>query len=237
MWAARDRAGVSRIDTPDAERPTFVAYTTAQGLSSNAARAVVEDTWGRIYVGTGRGIDRIDPASGQIRHYTSADGVPTGALAAVRDRHGALWFNTPSGVGRLVPEIDAPQRPPPILITALHVGGRAQPISAIGEPEVRLTDPSSRNTHLQIDFVSLGFSHGEELRYQYQLEGAENAWSPPSTQRTVNYASLAPGAYRFLRARRQLGRAGQRNAGQRVVQGAAADLGALVVHHARRAWP
>ena len=125
-------------------------------------------------------------------------GVPTAAHAAVRDGHGALWFTAASGVVRLVPQIDPVQRPPPILITALSVGGRARPISALGEPDVRLTEPSSRNTHLQIDFVSLGFSHGEELRYQYMLEGAENAWSPPSTQRTVNYATLAPGSYRFL---------------------------------------
>ena len=66
------------------------------------------------------------------------------------------------------PRLDLPQRSPPILITALQVGGRPQPISAIGEPEVRLTEPSSRNTHLQIDFVSLGFSHGGELRYQVE---------------------------------------------------------------------
>lgn len=198
MWVASGQSGVSRIDAPDAERPTFMAYTTAQGLSSNTARAVVEDSWGRIYVATGRGIDRIDPASGQIRHYTTADGLPPGGGAAVRDHHGTLWFTTPSGVVRLIPQVDPLQRPPPILIIALHVGGRPQPISAIGEPEMRLTEPSSRNTHLQIDFVSLGFSHGGELRYQYKLEGADDAWSRPSTQRTVNYASLAPGSYRFL---------------------------------------
>ena len=48
LWAATSQSGVSRIDAPDAERPTFVAYTTTQGLSSNVARAVVEDTWGRM---------------------------------------------------------------------------------------------------------------------------------------------------------------------------------------------
>ena len=148
MWAATDRAGVLRVDAPDATRPTFVSYGTAQGLSSNAAGAVVEDTWGRIYVGTGRGIDRIDPVGGGIRHYTSADGVPTGAFAAVRDRHGTLWFNASGGVVRLVPQIDPPQRLPPILITAVDVGGRPQPLSAVGEAEVRLFEPSSGNTHL-----------------------------------------------------------------------------------------
>ncbi len=197
LWAGTDRAGVSRIDAPEAQRPTFVSYTTAQGLSSNAAPAVVEDNWGRIYVGTGRGIDRIDPASGQIRHYTSADGVPTGSIAAVRDGQGALWFAAPKGLLRFVPQIDPRQRPPPILITALDVGGRPQPISAVGESDVRLSEPSG-NPRLQIDFVALGFSHGDGLQYQYTLEGADRAWSPPSTQRTVNFASLAPGSYRFL---------------------------------------
>ena len=183
---------------PTRSVPGSSPYTTAQGLSSNFARAVVEDNMGRIYVGTGRGIDRIDPATGSIRHYTSADGVPTGTAGAVRDRHGALWFNAPKGLMRLVPQLDPVQRPPPILITALSVGGRARPLSALGEPDVRLLEPSSRNTHLQIDFVSLGFSHGEELLYQYMLEGAETAWSRPSTRRAVNYATLAPGSYRFL---------------------------------------
>ena len=204
LWAATDRSGVSRIDAPDAERPTFVAYTTAQGLSSNTARSVVEDTWGRIYVGTGRGIDRIDPATGQIRHYTSADGVPTGALAAVRDRHGALWLNSPDGVVRLVPQIDLPQRPPPILITALHVGGRPQPVSAIGEPEVRLIEPSSRHAHLQIDFVSLGFSHGGELQYQYRLAGADDTWSRPSTRAHGELREPRARFVPFPGARRQL---------------------------------
>jgi ligand-binding sensor domain-containing protein/signal transduction histidine kinase len=198
LWVATDRAGIARTDQPDAARPTFAAYTTAQGLSSNVASAVVEDTWGRIYVGTGRGIDRIDPVSGRIRHYTSADGVPTGAGAALRDRHGALWFTTSQGLVRLVPQSDPPQRPPPIVITALTVGGRAHPISAVGEPEIRLDEPSPANTHLQIDFVALGFSHGEALQYQYMLEGAERTWSRSSTQRAVTYASLAPGSYRFL---------------------------------------
>jgi two-component sensor histidine kinase len=51
---------------------------------------------------------------------------------------------------------------------------------------------------LRIDFVGLGFSPGETLRYQYMLEGADRDWSAPTDQRTVLYASLSPGAYRFL---------------------------------------
>ena len=36
------------------------------------------------------------------------------------------------------------------------------------------------------------------LRYQYRLEGADADWSAPSEHRTVTFASLAPGRYRFF---------------------------------------
>jgi signal transduction histidine kinase len=70
LWVATGEGGVARIDDPAAERPRFGAYNTANGLSSNQATAITEDRWGRIYIGTGRGLDRLDPASGHIRHYT-----------------------------------------------------------------------------------------------------------------------------------------------------------------------
>ena len=51
---------------------------------------------------------------------------------------------------------------------------------------------------VQIEFASLNFSVGDVLRYQYKLEGADRDWSKITEQRTVNYATLSPGAYRFL---------------------------------------
>ena len=36
------------------------------------------------------------------------------------------------------------------------------------------------------------------MRYQYKLEGANTDWSQPTEQRTVNFASLAPGKYTFM---------------------------------------
>jgi glucose-6-phosphate-specific signal transduction histidine kinase len=36
------------------------------------------------------------------------------------------------------------------------------------------------------------------LRYQYRLEGTGMDWSTPTEQRTIDFANLAPGRYRFL---------------------------------------
>jgi signal transduction histidine kinase len=199
LWAATTRGGVCRIDQPDAERPAIATYTTADGLSSNDVRSVTEDRWGRIYFGTGRGIDRLDPATGYVRHYTTADGALLDTPeAAMADRDGALWFSFKTGVVRLIPEPVRPPSPPPVLITGLRIAGDEQPVSAVGEIEIAPVELGAERNQLQIDFVALGFSAGEGLRYQYRLEGAGEDWSPLSEQRTVNFAKLAPGSYRFL---------------------------------------
>lgn len=199
MWAPTTRGGLVRVDDPVAARPAFVVYSTANGLASNFVTAVTEDNLGRIYAGTGRGVDRIDPVNGRIRHYTTADGLLLGeAYGALRDRQGALWFGFNSGPVRFTPEPDEPPLPPPILITSLGVAGESRPVSALGQAEIAPLVLGPDENQLQVDFVALGYSSGEGLKYQYRLEGAGGDWSPPTEQRTVNFANLAPGSYRLL---------------------------------------
>ena len=95
LWLASAQRGLVRVDNAGAERPAFVRYTTAQGLSSNNTEVITEDRSGHIYVGGGHGLDRLDPATGRVKHFTTADGLPPGLFrAAFRDRNGVLWFGT-----------------------------------------------------------------------------------------------------------------------------------------------
>jgi ligand-binding sensor domain-containing protein/signal transduction histidine kinase len=204
LWLTSARSGLIRIDDPAAKHPTFVSYTTAEGLSSNstevfASGLIVEDLQGHIYIGTGRGLDRLDPATGRFRHFTSSDGLAPGTIkACFRDREGGLWFGTTGGLSHLVPPEDEPPRaPPPILISGLQVSGARQFVGALGETDMFLPDLTSGQNQLQIDFIGLGFAPGEVLHYQYQLRGFDAEWSPPSEQRSVTYR-LAPGRYKFM---------------------------------------
>jgi PAS domain S-box-containing protein len=199
LWIATGEGGVARVDHPGDERPTFTIYSTADGLSSNQADSIIEDRWGMIYVGTGRGVDRIDPATGHIRHYTTADGLASNWIGvSFRDQHGALWFGTLLGVSRLDPQPEPPTSPPPILITALRVAGVPHPISELGAASIAGPELSASQNDVQIEFAGLSFAAGESLRYQYKLEGASLDWSAPTDQRVVTYPTLPPGSYRFL---------------------------------------
>src|SRR5229473_1436713 len=197
LWIASD-SGVLCLDDPQAEQPHFITYTVADGLSSNGVTCITEDTAGRMYFGTARGLDQFDLQTKRVRHYTKADGLASSAVTvAFRDRQGALWFGTDLGLSRLVPGPDPPQQPPPILISALRIAGNSQPISALGETEMSGLVLNPNQNQLSIDFVGLGFGAGQGLKYQYKLVGANNEWSAPTDQRTINYASLSSGRYQF----------------------------------------
>ncbi len=196
LWVATQLDGLRRIDDPSADRPRLDAYTVAEGLESNFTAYIVEDMEGRIYIGTVRGVDRLDPATGQVRHYTVDDGLAAdNILAAFRDRQGALWFGTFRGMSKFIPQTDRAQLPPQIFISGLQVAGVPYTISDLGETEVAGLEFAASQNRIKIGFFG---SPGEALRYQYRLEGASQDWSAPSEQGAVDFASLAPGTYRFL---------------------------------------
>jgi ligand-binding sensor domain-containing protein/signal transduction histidine kinase len=205
LWLASARSGLIRIDDPEAARPTFIDYTTAQGLSSNstevfADQLIAEDLQGHIYIGTSRGVDQLDPPTGHIKHFTTADGLAPGTIkAAFCDRHGVLWFGTSQGLSKFAPASqESPVASPPILIDGVRIAGADRAVSALGETEIAVPDLGADQNQIQISFVGLTFQPGDILRYQYKLEGAESDWGTPAEQRSVNYARLPPGRYRFL---------------------------------------
>jgi ligand-binding sensor domain-containing protein/signal transduction histidine kinase len=199
LWIATSLGGLGCVQNPAADRPRFMTYSTANGLASNTIWSLTEDDLGRIYIGTLRGIDRLDPATGQIRHYTMADGLPSREIrVAGRDAQGNLWFGTPRGLARLVVRPDRPTPPPPILISGLNAAGESYPLSPVGEQTIPNLKLASQQNRLAIGFLGLGFGADESLRYEFKLEGADREWSAPTTERRVNYATLSPGAYRFM---------------------------------------
>ena len=81
--------------------PAIRWYGKADGLSSDTAWMIVEDLSGGLFVGTGRGVDRFDPATDRFTHYSADDGVPRGEVwGGLRDRSGRIWLATTDGVAR-----------------------------------------------------------------------------------------------------------------------------------------
>jgi ligand-binding sensor domain-containing protein/two-component sensor histidine kinase len=199
LWIASNSAGLSRLDDVSADVLQFSRYTTTEGLSSSNIQCLAEDKWGRVYLGTSRGIDRLDPVTRRIRHFTTSDGLANDYVtSALTDSTGALWFGTRDGVSRLVPRQDQPAPAPPIWIERVRAGGTLQPIPELGAQALSDLQFGPEQNHLEIEFFGAGVGPGGPLRYRYRLDGADTSWTGPTDRQAVYYASLAPGGYRFV---------------------------------------
>ncbi len=199
IWVATSSGGVVRIDNPTTEeKPRLENLTTRNGLSSNQATCTTEDNFGRIYISTGRGVNRLDLETGRIKVFTKADGLPENIVRLCqRDASGALWFGTYENLARYIPVADEQSQPPPVFLSNLRVNGESiKKLSELGETKVENLNFAPDQRQIQIDFFALGFGTGEALHYQYKLDGIDADWSKPSEQRTVNL-NLSAGKYNF----------------------------------------
>jgi ligand-binding sensor domain-containing protein/signal transduction histidine kinase len=198
LWVGTRGAGLYRSDDPTAERPHFAAYALADGSSSATIWCLTSDLEGHLYAGTTRGVDRLDPESGRLRRFSVADGlVGSEVIAAFRDREGALWFGSLNGISRLTsrPAVD---RQPTVWVGGIRIRGVAQALNALGQAHVALGELASDQNDIQIDYFGLSPAATDLLTYQHQLEAQGSTWSPQTADRTVIFAELAPGSYRFV---------------------------------------
>jgi signal transduction histidine kinase/sugar lactone lactonase YvrE len=198
LWIGSSSDGVTRVDDPGARHPRFARYTTKEGLSTANVRCITSDALGRIYVGTARGVNRIDPRSGLVRRYTTDDGLANGFVtAALHDSRGRIWFGTMDGLSRLVTVDERPAEPPATWIDGWRINGAAQPVSHLGQATVSGIVLEPDQNQVEIDFYAVSFREAGALRYQYRLAGADRDWSRPGDERVVHYSRLGPGRYEF----------------------------------------
>jgi len=101
LWVGTSAGGIARYDEVH-ER--FELPVPAAALSRRSVSSIAEDVDGSLLLGTGGGLDRLDPARRTVRRHAdwaAALGLPTiGVNAVLVDRHGAVWAGTDRGVYR-----------------------------------------------------------------------------------------------------------------------------------------
>lgn len=190
LWVASATDGLARIDDPD--HPVAVHYGAAE-LGSDQALSLVEDEFGRIYVGTSRGIARIDPTRGEVTHYGLADGLRNDfVVRAARDAAGVLWFGSKGGLARLVPEPPRSAGTPRVFVMSVRVASAPVPLASGGTDRVAAPALPYDDAAIDVEVASPQLAIDGAVRFQYRLGGG---WSEPIAERVLHFAGLSPGAY------------------------------------------
>jgi signal transduction histidine kinase/CheY-like chemotaxis protein len=174
-----------------------VASTPA--LPNDTLYQVLEDSRGRIYAFTNKGVARLtpqgdggDPGLYAVDTFTTEDGLPgnefNGGAGAV-DERGRLWAGSVSGVAAFDPsaEVELPPLPALALTSALRLDDGAR----FGAGAALAHDESS---------VAFGWTlptlfRGDERRYRTELVGLDRGPGPWSVDEKREYTTLREGTY------------------------------------------
>ncbi len=197
LWIGSSQAGLGRIDDPAAAAPQ-VRNADVEGLASSHVFSLAEDRFGRLYIAGGRGVDRLDLATGAIHRLGEANGLPRGETERLyRDRNGAIWCASNFGLARLDPQPDATigtPAPTPKL-RALRIGNSEYPLSVLGTEQLSGLELPPDNGNIEVEYRAVYFNTNERLRYQHRLRGASDVWSALDDAQSIRFANLAPGNY------------------------------------------
>jgi len=185
--------GLNRLQSWDGKQARFEHVSERLGRGDHAFGAnMMEDSQGRIWAHTGV----YDPKDGSLELLGPADGVDFGTAwfrSYTRLADGRMLVGGSKGVLVIQPErFRAWTYAPEVVCTGLRVAGR---VRELGAGPLRL-EPDEQG--LTVSFAALDYSDAGASRYAYRLLGLDERWTETSAQaRSVSFAHLAPGNYRF----------------------------------------
>lgn len=165
------------------------------GLQNARVYQLGEDRNGRLWVGTGQGVDVFD-AHG-IEHFGQARGMAgddCDAAAFLADANGDVWIGTSTGLAKFIGgNYAGPPDPPRAVIVDARLGNTRlfQPLQKV----------EGLHPALEVHFAGLSFLDEARVQHQVRLLPLEPEWRQTSV-REARYSALAPGSYVFeVRAR------------------------------------
>lgn len=198
MWAGTLGGGLSWLDpeVPGARWHQLVPQTYP-ALATSAVVSMLADRHGALFLGTPRGLVRVEGQGEPGPHwttrlYTEGDGLPsrvcnTGALHA--DDLGRLWVGTAGGLGLFTPAEEPAMMPlgRPIL-ESVHRGVRLLPRQGF------IDIPPGKGP-LEMRYLLPAYYRTEDLRYRTQVLGLEDTPSPWVPEGRREFTGLGAGSY------------------------------------------
>jgi ligand-binding sensor domain-containing protein/two-component sensor histidine kinase len=194
LWVGTRTKGVMKLTESTGANYDRQQYGTDQGLSSNLINTLNSDSSGNIWVGTGQGFDKLVPVGKHHRVFNF------GILNKVFSNGQGFYFldenfllaTDYSSVLR-IKDLQQDTLPPlPVYITKASSG--PEDSSFYGTA----TKLPSDKAQIYFEFSSPQFINEDFTKYSYRLLGSDDTgWNASGKSRSVYFASLAPGAYRF----------------------------------------
>ncbi len=204
MWFGTSN-GLNKLD---AKTGRFTSYFEKDGLPNDFIYCILPDEKGNLWMSTNKGVSKYNPSiknenGSAFSNYYVNDGLQglefnQGAYHQCKD--GEIFLGGVNGINTFHPDKiqNNPNIPQVHIISYKRFGKEVLMDTLIYDK--RYLELTYKQNFFSFDFVALDYQMPGKNKYSYMLEGVDEDWSPPSTQRYASYTELSGGDY-VLRVR------------------------------------
>ncbi len=210
LWVSTMGRGIKKISVASGVPRVLERIGKRDGLTNEAVVYAKFDNEGQLWVNSFGGILRMNVTQPRLngayrtRIFTRNDGLIPNSWRdnpMEKDYAGNMWVGTPNGVMRFrVKDIYKNPQPPQIHINAVEVLQNAvtTPIYAdITNAPLKTYTLAADQNYVTFNFSGISLSDPDNVRFTYQLSGANEEWSPLTTRSSITYPQLGPHPYTF----------------------------------------
>lgn len=217
LWIGTFGSGLCLFDKRTGR---FRRFTQANGLPNNVVYSALPDRHGYLWVGTNKGLCRMNRQTFATQTFTRDDGIMADEFNRnhyIRFPEGNILMGGLEGFTLFNPrQIGQDQFEPVVELTQLQVNNQTvQPNpsapdgadtttsanqSVLGTSPIQATDQltlAHNQNYLTVQFAALQFNQPTKNQYRYRLNGLEDTWKETTRLEAV-YTSLPPGDYVLL---------------------------------------
>ncbi len=175
-------------------------YSVDNGLSHNIIYGVLEDGAGLLWLSTGKGLNRLDPSTGEVRVFESRDGFMNkeyNQFAYFMDSKGVMYFGGEHGVDYFQPEsLLSSTRHPKVVLLSVQQNYRDLSLEA-APPYAKNIQLPYQGNRVTFEFTAFEYLYENRNHFAYKLSGYDDGWVQAGQHHTANYSNLKPGNYDF----------------------------------------
>ncbi|MDL2214945.1 response regulator [Dysgonomonas sp. OttesenSCG-928-M03] len=199
VWLGTEGGGLNLYNMHTRE---LEILTTQEGLPSDDVYSLQQDSRGRLWVSTGKGLALIENFQVSNLNYLGDIDKEYNKSSFARLADGRFIYGSTNGVVCVTPNaIAATNYQAPLRFTGLTI----EYLSTDEEVRLRpvIYDMLANGT-VQLDyshnsfaitFESINYRFQRDIAYQYILNGYEKSWSSMSSNGIVQYTNVSPGSY------------------------------------------
>ncbi len=194
LWIATDQ-GLSKMIIGEIIEIEKINFQSAPNTNITYFVEFSDNT--SLWIGTERGLHRMDIISGITKYYGYDDGfypLETNQKAVCRGKSNDLWIGTVDGLVHYLPKYDKLDlQAPHLIIHQPKINGESY-IEVPDNPDEAPLIPFKNNT-IKFSFTGIHTTIPEKNRFSYMLDGLDDKWTVPGKERTVTYERIPSGDY------------------------------------------